>query len=279
MSLKDILVYLDKTSRSDVRLETAINLAAAHGAHLTGLHVITYPRIPGYIKSQIDPVVMEEAADNARAAAATAESSFNEQVARAGISAEWRSTEGEDVVEQVRLHARYCDVAVVGQHDPESGDLGSAGDMPDRLILSAGRPMLLVPYVGSYPAVGDRIMVAWDSSRLATRAVNDALPFLRAAKHVDVIAINPHGGPEGHGDIPSADICLHLSRHGVTAQAQHLTAGDIEAGDMLLSRAADLGSDMIVMGAYGHARWRELVLGGVTQHMLNHMTVPVFMSH
>lgn len=279
MSLKDILVHLDKSSHSNARLETAINLAAAHGAHLTGLYSITYPRIPGYIKSQIDPEVMTDAMDNARAAAAAEESSFNEQVARVGIGAEWRCTEGEDIVEQVRLHARYCDFAIIGQSDPDAGDMSGAGDMPDRLILSAGRPMLLVPYVGSYPTTGTRIMVAWDASRLATRAVNDALPLLSAAKHVDVIAINPQGGAEGHGEIPSADICLHLSRHGVSAQAHHLSASDIEAGDMLLSRAADLGADLIVMGAYGHARWRELVLGGVTRHMLNHMTVPVFMSH
>lgn len=279
MSFKDILVHIDRNKSTAARLETAINLAAAHQAHLTGLYVLTYPRIPGYIKTQIDPEVLEESAKAARSAAGAVETMFNEQVERAGITAEWRCVEGEDIVDTIRLHGRYCDIAVIGQHDPEASESIGAGDMPDRLILSLGRPVLLVPYVGSYSTIGHRVLVAWDASRLATRAVNDALPFLRAAQHVDVIAVNPHGGPEGHGDIPSADICLHLSRHGITAEAQHLSATDIEAGDMLLSRAADLGSDLIVMGAYGHARWRELVLGGVTKHMLGHMTVPVFMSH
>ena len=122
-------------------------------------------------------------------------------------------------------------------------------------------------------------MVAWDASRLATRAVNDALPILRKASKVHLLAINPEGGREGHGDVPGADIGLHLARHGVKAEASSIHAEDLEAGDALLSRAADFGADLIVMGAYGHSRWRELVLGGVTRHLLNHMTAPVFMSH
>ncbi|MDP6786185.1 MAG: universal stress protein [Rhodospirillales bacterium] len=137
----------------------------------------------------------------------------------------------------------------------------------------------MVPYVGSYPKIGERVMVAWDASRLASRAVHDALPFLTAAKHVDVLAINPKGGPQGHGDIPSADICQHLARHGVKVEAQHVYADDIDAGDMLLSQAASRGADLLVMGAYGHSRWRELILGGLTHFVLEHMTMPVMMSH
>jgi nucleotide-binding universal stress UspA family protein len=177
------------------------------------------------------------------------------------------------------LHGRYADLVVAGQRDPEGEDLNGNEEMPDRLILSLGRPVLVVPAYGRFPVIGDRVLVAWDGSRLATRAVNDAIPLLTGAKSVAVVAINPEGGDEGHGQIPSADICLHLARHGVRAEAQHLFADDVDAGDMLLSQAAEQGIDMIVMGAYGHARWRELVLGGMTRHVLRHMTVPVFMSH
>jgi nucleotide-binding universal stress UspA family protein len=277
MGLKDILVHVDRSSRCEARLEAAINLAADHDAHLIGLYVLTYARIPGYIRAEINEDVLKFQAESARAAAEKAEAMFNEHVDRAGVKAEWRCVEG-DLLPVLSLHARYADIAIVGQRDPEWKDTGDDPGMPDQLVLSIGRPVLVVPHVGQYPVIGKRVMVAWDASRLATRAVNDALPFLVKAKKVAVVAVNPEGGEEGHGEIPSADICLHLARHGVKAEAQHIYAKDMSVGDMMLSRAADEGIDLIVTGAYGHARWRELVLGGVTRHLLNHMTVPVLMS-
>ena len=278
MALKDILVHVDGSAQGRARLETAVNLAAAHEAHLIGLYVLTQARVPGFVRAQIPAEVMEAQGKALAAVAETAEAAFRDETARAGISAEWRAVEGEPV-EMIALHARYSDVAVVGQRDPEGDEYASADDVPDRLILSIGRPALVVPCVGRYANAGERIMVAWDAGRLATRAVNDALPFMEKAKQVVVLAVNPVGGPEGHGEIPSADICHHLARHGIKVEAQHIHAEDVQVGDMLLSRAADEGIDLLVMGAYGHARWRELVLGGVTRHLLAHMTMPVLMSH
>ncbi|MBN8909554.1 MAG: universal stress protein, partial [Rhodospirillales bacterium] len=121
--------------------------------------------------------------------------------------------------------------------------------------------------------------VAWNASREAARAVNDALPLLEGAKLVTVVAINPRQGIGGHGDVPAADIVLHLARHGVKAEAAHTVANDISDGEALLSYAADLGVDLIVAGAYGHSRAREMVFGGVTRTLLSEMTVPVFLSH
>jgi nucleotide-binding universal stress UspA family protein len=151
--------------------------------------------------------------------------------------------------------------------------------MPDRMILSLGRPVLVIPNVGEYPVIGERIMVAWDGSRFATRAVNDAIPFMSSAKHVSVITVNFECNDERQCELPGADICLHLARHGIKAEAGHISAHDSDEGDALLSQAANQGADLLVMGAYGHARWREIVLGGVTRHMLQHMTIPVLMSH
>lgn len=275
MSLKDLLVHLDTGTHCQSRLETAVSLAIAHRAHLTGIFVITRTQIPTYMEVQIGPKVLEAEAAAADKVAKEVETRFRDRVERAGISYEWRCVEGQPV-DCLNLHARYCDIAVVGQQGPENY---VSNDMPDHLILSVGRPVLVVPYVGDYPVVGKQIMIAWDGSRLAARAVNDAIPFLKRAKHVDVMAVNPKIGSEGLGDIPCADICLHLARHGIEAEAKHMVADDMDEGDMLLSRAADAGTDLMVMGAYGHARWRELVLGGVTQYMLKHMTMPVLMSH
>jgi len=139
--------------------------------------------------------------------------------------------------------------------------------------------VLVVPYAGTFSAPGQRVLVAWNASPQATRAVNDALPLLARAAKVTILAINPAGGSRGHGEVPGADIALHLARHGVRAEATHVYADDIEVGDVILSRAADFSADLIVMGAYGHARLREIVLGGATRSLFEHMTAPVFMSH
>lgn len=278
MALKDLLVHVDSSRAGPERLDAAIALAARHDAHLIGLYVLTYPYIQGFVRQQLGEDVLRQQAEYVVDAARKAEMDFGERVARAGIRAEWRCVEGQ-AEPAIALHGRYCDIIVVGQRDPEHEQIGADPELPDRLLVSVGRPVLLVPHIGAYPHIGDRVMVAWDSSRLATRAVNDALPLIAKAKKVVVMAVNPSGGAEGHGEIPSADICLHLARHGINAEAQHVFADDVDVGDILLSRAADMSIDLLVMGAYGHARWRELVLGGATRHMLDHMTMPVLMSH
>ena len=140
----------------------------------------------------------------------------------------------------------------------------------------------MVPYIGAGERLGTRVMVAWDGGREAARAVGDALPLLARAESVAVLVINP--SQDGHGEQPGADIALHLARHGITVEAQHLEAQHLEAqdlsvGDALLSRLADQDIDLLVMGAYGHSRLRELVLGGVTRKIFQQMTVPVLMSH
>ena len=276
MALKDILVHVDNSKTCVSRLETAVNLALAHDAHLTGVCVVTHPRFPGYLEAQIPSDVLEAQSAAAKEIAEEGKKVFLDAVDRNKLAGECRIVEG-DLIDVLSLHGRYSDVLVVSQRDPETNF--TPGDMPDRLILSVGRPVIVVPYAGRYPTVGENVIVAWDASRLATRAVNDALPILQAAKKVSILALNPHGGDQGHGEVVGADIALHLARHGVKAEATHVYVDDIEIGDMLLSRAADAGADMIVMGAYGHRRLRELVLGGVTQHLLGHMTAPVLMSH
>lgn len=278
MPLKDLLVHIDHTRQSAARLDAAIALAATHDAHLVGVYVLTHPHVPNFIRAQIPEEFIRTQAEAIVAHARTAREHFDDAVRRAGVKGEWRVVEGQPEP-TLSLHGRYCDVCVVGQRAREGEDVGINPDMPDRLILSVGRPVLVIPRIGTYPVIGERIMIAWDASRLATRAVNDALPLLRRAKAVSVLAINPGRREDTHGEIPSADICLHLARHGVPSEAQYADANDIDVGDVLLSRAADQSIDLLVMGAYGHTRWRELVLGGATRHILSQMTVPVLMSH
>jgi nucleotide-binding universal stress UspA family protein len=154
-----------------------------------------------------------------------------------------------------------------------------ASDFAEELVLSAGRPVLLIPYAGHFPEVGRRVLVAWNAGREAARAVTDALPLLARASIVQVVAFDPRKGGADHGDIPGADIALLLARHGVKVSIAQQQSKEVDVGNQILSRAADMQSDLIVMGAYGHSRLRELVLGGVTRTLLDTMTVPVLMSH
>ena len=132
-----------------------------------------------------------------------------------------------------------------------------------------------MPSAGEHPIVGENVLVAWDGGRRATRSVNDALPLLMGAKRVKVLAISP----KGHWVIETDGICRHLGRHGIDAEGEKFEAKAADIGHTIRTKAADMDADLIVMGAYGHTRWRELVLGGVTRHMLTHMTIPVLMSH
>jgi len=221
---------------------------------------------------------MEAQRQEWRRAALAAQVLFRSRTNMAGITTEWREREG-DVVDIASLHARYGDLVIVGQMEPAPRAGHSGRGLPERLLLGVGRPILVVPYAGVFKTVGDRVLVAWNASREATRAVNDALPILQRASHVTVLAINPGGGVSGDGDVPGADLALHLSRHGVKAEASWIKAEDIDVAVMLLSRACDLQADLIVMGGYGHSRVREIVLGGTTREILRTMTVPTLMSH
>ncbi|HLI14363.1 MAG TPA: universal stress protein [Alphaproteobacteria bacterium] len=281
MAFKDLLVHIGKSRHRDQCIEIAAGMALAFDAHLTGLY--TVPDLTKmYASSFVEPllitdIVASQEAEQARACQ-VAKSLFNDVTRRAGIKAEWREVKG-DAGDAAALHARYVDLTIIGQTDPDEVLTESERMVPVRVLFESGRPVLMVPYVTAPVTFGKRVMIAWNASPQATRAVNDSLPLLEEAKSVTVLAINPHHGSRGHGEVPGADIALHLARHGVKAEATHVFADDVEVGNMILSRAADLEADLIVMGAYGHTRLRELVLGGATRSLLGQMTVPVFMSH
>lgn len=275
MALKDILVHIDGTKASTGRLAVAMDLARTHDAHLTALYVIPQYLIPPYAEVQIGSEIIAAQREAGHQQAARMEKVFQETLGGSGLSHEWRVVEG-DLISCLALHGRYADLVVAGQadqDDPESLDPATT----DHLVLEVGRPVLFVPYIGAPNVLGEKIMVAWNATREAVRAVSDAMPLLQRAQRVEVVTVNPSHGAEG--DVPGADICLHLARHGVRAEAHQIVVSDIDVGNLLLSRAADEEVDLIVMGAYGHSRFRELVFGGATRHLLDHMTVPVMMSH
>jgi nucleotide-binding universal stress UspA family protein len=279
MALKDILVHLAHAGQSDKCLDLAVDLALRHGARLTGLTVASMVNTPTFVPGEL----VRREIESIRRGASAIKAEFEARVRSAGITSEFRlvdNTEArEDVADIVRTNAYYTDLLVLGQIDQEAADGSVPLDLSDRMVMEAGRPVVVVPYAWRYHAIGDHVLIAWNARREACRAVNDALPILEQAKSVRVLALKGRGKLKGHGDLPGADIAAHLARHGIQVEAEFGTAEDIDVGDMLLSTVASEGADLLVMGGYGRSRMREYVMGGATQHMLRHMTVPVLMSH
>jgi nucleotide-binding universal stress UspA family protein len=281
MSYKDMLVVLDSEPPTRECVDLAAGLAEWFSAHLVGLYPLPTPQAPRHL-GYYDPALLDpffaELRERARGAAAKGRAMFDHATGLRRLSAEWREIpEGPDA--DPALHARYADLAILGQLDPDRVETELIRPRPEQVALASGRPVLIVPYAGHFDNVGRRIVIAWNATREAARAVSDAMPLLMSAELVTVLSIDPREGPDGHGELPGADIAVHLARHGIKAQIERRVSAGLPVGEVLLSRLADLGADLLVMGAYGHSRARELLLGGATRSVLRSMTVPVLMSH
>jgi nucleotide-binding universal stress UspA family protein len=300
MALKDLLVIVEPGDTVASQLDVAAAVAARHAAHLAGLCVVPPVSLSEAGLPWTGTVVETEALDQIRAnlhgthtaAVQRLEAAFRKAAADLVNPVEWRAPEGRPY-EVVPMHARYADLTVIGQSNPRKPSPASSG-LVEAVLLGSGRPLIVVPYAGRFAAIGRTVMVAWNASREAARALNDAMPILEQADKVIVLAVNPgrSGGDDeppptprvvfgigGEGAWPAADIAHHLARHGVKAEASYTISDAIDIGNAILSRAADLGADLIVMGGYGHSRARELILGGATRTILESMTVPILLSH
>jgi nucleotide-binding universal stress UspA family protein len=279
MSYKTIVVQLDTSERAQARLEYALKLARQFDAHVTGVFLAFTPDPRSFYVMAGSAEYFEAHREFRRQRHDALERIFQAELLRAGISGRWID-HNEYPSEAIPRYARYADLVIAGQDDPDDPESFIADHFPETTVLSAGRPVLFVPYAGSVPTLGENVMVAWNGSREATRAVHDALPLLLRAKKTTIVTLNGLKDERRANRIPGADIALVLARHGVRAEVAELDGiGDMPPGDMLRSRASQLNADLVVMGAYGHSRWQELVMGGATRSMLQSMTVPVLMSH
>jgi nucleotide-binding universal stress UspA family protein len=275
MSYKTILVHFNDRRGAEVLLEPAITLANRYNAHLIGMHV--YSCVPAATLpygSQVGSLVTAERKKTEEVAV-----TFASMTAKQPFVAEWRALEAlhVDLASVVMDHSRAADLIIARQSDPDS-DLSPLRDFPERLALESGRPVLVVPYVGRYPAVARSVVIAWKTGRESARAVFDALPLLQGADNVHILQIKERGEEE-KVFAPDMSIAAALARHGIKPSVRTSMAADLSVGDEILSRLADLNADLLVMGAYGHSRIRELVFGGVTRHIARHMTVPTLLSH
>jgi nucleotide-binding universal stress UspA family protein len=280
MPYKDLLVHLDDSNGCAKRVDAAVRLAERHGAHLTGVYPIVEIPLLGAIREQIPPDIRASMEAEAQGQAEWALKGFREAAESRGVLYETRTDHAlaTMLASVLSMHARYADLVVLGQVDPDEPSYGGR-HLPEEVVLSSGRPLLVVPYIGAPATIGRRVVVAWDASREAARAVSDAMPILEQASSVVVVSIDPKSTPLGHGEVPGADIGAHLARHNVKVEVERVVAGEVSVGNALLSHIADRGADLLVMGAYAHSRVRELMLGGTTRTILESMTVPVLMAH
>jgi nucleotide-binding universal stress UspA family protein len=279
MSFKTILVHLDASERAHPRLEAALHVAKQHDAYLVALYAVYTPEpasfyvMAGYAGYYAD---REQQRIERRAAL---ERLFHAELVRAQLKGEWRVADAR-ANDAVSRQARYADLVIAGQADNDDPETYIDDNFPENLVLSAGRPVLLIPHADAFPTIGTRVLVAWDGSREATRALHDAEPLLARATQVTVVTIAGAKDDAPGERIPGADIALALARHREHVDLLAVEAGDSRGvGGILLSRAYETGSDLLVMGAYGHPRWHELVMGGATRTILKSMNVPVLMSH
>ncbi|WP_439682521.1 Universal stress protein UspA [Cupriavidus oxalaticus] len=279
MDYATILVHLDASRRVYQRLHLATQLAVQFKSTLVGLLAVGKP----------DPTAVRYLVDGDRYLASynawrhevgeRARHALMDATDEAVITTQWLAPDWA-TASTVQAEAHLADLVILGQRDPTDEEAYAEPAFVESIVLECGRPVLVVPYAGWFPNVGKTILVAWNGSREAARAIHDALPLLRRAETIDVVSWTPSHALKGPWLSPPQYAVEWLARHGVTAQLRSYPDEDgHDIGQRLLSHAADRNTDLIVMGGYGHSRVRELALGGVTRTLLQSMTVPVLMSH
>lgn len=287
MALKDLLVYVDQTDASLVRLRLAADLAIRHGGRLTALYAREWSRAQldrrkaaelGLVSADGLHLLDQRIKASIDAIAERLQAILDELKKDHGLQAELLGIDG-DAAAVVPQYARYADLCILGRDEPQ-GPTSISYTFSEQLLFVSGRPVLFVPADGSFATLGRHIAVAWNSSRPAARALNDALPLIERAERTTVLMINPTGFIDAQAGPPGEQMVEHLRRHGAMADAVRIE--DVPRGaiaEELLAQAHARGADLMVAGAFGHPRLWEKILGGVTYDLLARMSLPIFMSH
>jgi nucleotide-binding universal stress UspA family protein len=282
MAYKDIVVFVDPSPAGMQRLRIAAGLARRYAAHLIGVYVVPGDMddraSDGFVRGErgVKAVLERHRAAEERAVVQVGRQ-FADIVVHDDIHAEFRLIWNTDGDRGVVLNSLYADLAVAGQAAPNG--LPQSW-LPRHLLLASGVPMLVVPdsWTAS-EATGERVLIAWNASKEARRAIADALPLLSNARSVRIVVIDATKTPDRHGQEPGADIALHLARHGAPVEVEQLASNGASVAETILGAVGRNQADLVVMGAHGHSRSRQLLFGSVTQAILENATVPVLLSH
>ncbi len=287
MAFKDILVHIDATPAGQERVRLASRLASRDGAYLTGLFLRT-PQAPTPGLPRFSRVGLETAADlgeefrrrvaEEEKALPESEEAFRRAAKDAGVDGEWLVLDGS-ATKPIDAQTRYADLVVAGPMNTGERMKDIGANFPGELALACGRPVLAVPGAGRFEALGARVLIAWNASREAARAVSDAMPFLARAEFVAMLAVEPPWGDVEDGMRELSNLGRHLAHCGVSAERYVAKAPEHAAGAEIIARADEACCDLVVMGAYGHSHMREIVFGGATRTLLESMKTPVLLSH
>ncbi|MGK5016406.1 MULTISPECIES: universal stress protein [unclassified Janthinobacterium] len=288
MTYKTVLLHIDDSAGRAARIETAASIAQACGGHLTGVALTGVSRLLYQNQPDLDADPNLSLHLNfLRERATRALDGFEQQVRAAGVASFEQRVLDDEAAGGISQLARYADLVVISQYNAKDKSPSVMRDFPAYVLLHSGRPVLIVPYAPPLPllappAAARNVLISWNASKEASRAVSAALPLLQRAGQVHVAIFDAQVHATEHGEQPGAELTHYLARHGVEARLHLLDGGGVRRGDIgeaLLSQAADLSADLLVMGAYGHSRLRETILGGVTRTILQSMTIPVLMAH
>jgi nucleotide-binding universal stress UspA family protein len=280
MALKDLLVHLDDTPASATRLQAALALAERCGAQVTALYLIAEPFLPGQSGRHLPAELLREHLAHGEAEAEAVLASARAEAERHGLPLTViRASSPLDRLPQLLArHARYTDLTVVGQADLAAHGVDDTA-LVEAAFMDSGHPALVIPRASTGVLPPRRAVIAWDGSREAARATSDALPLLRMAEQVLVLVLDAHDVGGRAGGQPGSELVAHLGRHEVKAELRQVASGGTSIAQALLGQVREEAADLLVMGGYGHSRLREMMLGGTTRSILEHMTVPVLFSH
>jgi nucleotide-binding universal stress UspA family protein len=279
MKYKNILVHLDNSNGCRNRLEAAFALTRDFEGQLTGLFVVPNYIVPSYVEAQISVDLITDVTERALARARETLAGYQKLAEKAGVTMQAEVLEGQ-LIPVLREHSKYADLLLLGQDDPQDPDNASYG-LADALLFEGGCPCMVVPHTGKLAAPGKRVLLTWNASRESAHALREAMPLLKRAETVLVLSSEPETGESelasGH---PHAEALARLlESHGIKAVSSGISDPDLDPSDAIIDQAAEMDADLIVMGAYGHARLREIILGGVTRELLKRAPVCLMLAH
>jgi nucleotide-binding universal stress UspA family protein len=279
MEFKNILIHLDHSSGCQNRLEAAFELARNFDAQITGLFVVADYVIPSYVEAQISVDVITEVTEKALARARDTLVDYQKLAEEAGVSMEGHVAEGL-LIPILREHSKYSDLLVLGQDHPQDPENASYG-LADSLLFEGACPCLVVPHSGKLMPLGKRVLLTWNASKESARALREAIPLLARAETVVMLSSEPDDGDTSmaNGHPHALELARFLESHGIEAISSGISDMDMSASDAIIGQAVDMNADLIVMGAYGHTRLREIILGGVTRDLLKQAPVPLLLAH
>lgn len=277
MPIKDILTVLDLAGDQPAA-KYALEFGRVHDAHVTGLAVSFEPVVPAFAAAPMPVDYLQAAHDQAVAAAKEAQGQFDEFARLAGVKNESRLAEilTGGPLDNVLTHCRATDLVVIGQSNPDTPE-PMRELLIETVLFESGVPVLLVPYIGSKAFEPKNVLIGWDGSTTATRAIHSALPVLEKAEKVTILVIEKSAGTDAGQ--PGAEVANYLARHNMNVTIEVVTNPQTSVADTVLNHVSDNGNDLVVMGGYGHSRMREFLFGGATREILESMTVPVLMAH